>query len=124
MTPRQAYVAKRLGIVALIGLALFGWIHGIYWAGGVSGMKAWAAGKAAMPWEAALIDGAPVWLAVGGVPVFFGVLVLLNIADSAVRAYQRLPTKAEVAASRQAELEANIARLEWELGLLPSEEQG
>lgn len=125
VTPRQAYVAKRLGIVAVIGLALFGWVHGIYWAGGINQPgNSWHHGSA--PWQAALIDFAPIWLCIawlfGGMFVSIGAEIAEELGLTLWGGYKELPkapTKAERLAAKQAEREANIARLERELGLVP-----
>lgn len=125
MTPRQAYVAKRVGILLLIGLAVAGYIHGIYWAGGVNQPgNNWR--QNGMPWQAGMIDFAPLWVLGVGFTGFLLVVVLLDVI-AALRAplwggYRKLPkapTKAQKLAAKQAEREAAIARLERELGLVP-----
>lgn len=113
MTPRQAYVAKRMGTLVLIGLALLAYVHGIEWADGVAGMKAWENYSGTMPWQAAPIDFAPIW-------IIIGLSMLWIVAGALTDGYRKLPTaptKAERLAARQAEREAAIARLERELGL-------
>ena len=98
MTPRQAYVAKRLGVLVLIGLALFGWNHGIYWAGGIDQLgNRW--GPESMPWQAQLIDFAPVWLFSAGMLGFLYTQMFLSIfeergldiSDLIWGGYRRLP---------------------------------
>ena len=123
MTPRQAYVAKRVGVLVLIGLAIFGYIHGIYWAGGINQPgNNWLHGN--MPWQAGLIDFAPVFLAGAGILVTGGLVLGAEAWDALAAGYRKLPkapTKAERLAARQAEREAIIARLERELGLGPDQ---
>lgn len=121
MTPRQAYVAKRVGILLLIGLAVAGYVHGIYWAGGINQPgNNWLHGN--MPWQAGLIDFAPVFLAGAGILVTGGLVLGAEAWDALAAGYRKLPkapTKAERLAAKQAEREATIARLERELGLVP-----
>ena len=113
MTPRQAYVAKWVGALVLIGLAVAGYIHGFLWAEGVPGMRAWVRRGGAMPWQAALIDFSPLWIIIGS---FWTWLVSVAFVDG-YRMLPKAPTKAERLAAKQAEREATIARLERELGL-------
>ena len=123
MSPRQAYVVKRLGVVLVIGLALFGWIHGIYWAGGINQPgNNWS--HRDMPWQAALIDLAPIWVLVVGTLGTMFALIGHDICDelgvtiiSDYRSLPKAPTKAQKLAAKRAEREATIARLEQELGL-------
>ena len=114
MTPRQAYVAKRVGVLLLIGLAVVGYIHGIYWAGGINQPgNNWSHGN--MPWQAGLIDLAPLFILVGGAFVSAVTVPFLE-------GYRKLPkasAKTGRLAAKQAEREATIARLERELGLVP-----
>ena len=117
MTPRQAYVAKRLALLVLIGLAIAGYIHGIIWAAGINQPgNNWS--HNGMPWQAKLIDFAPEWLvAIGTVSAALSLLGEWAMR-SLLGGYLRLPTKAQALAAKQAEREATIARLERELGLL------
>ena len=113
MTPRQAYVAKWMGALVLIGLAVAGYIHGILWAEGVSGMRAWEHGGGGMPWQAVLIDLSPLWIIIGSCCTWL-------VSAVFAYGYRMLPkstTKAERLAAKQAEREDTIARLERELGL-------
>ena len=122
MTPRQAYVAKRLGALVLIGLALFGWIHGIYWAGGLR--PAWTGSNlnhVQMPNLAVLIDFGPILIptALMGAFMLISMMVVSGfmVVQEGLDRYRRIPTKNAALAAKQAEREANIARLERELGL-------
>ena len=116
MSPRQAYVAKRLAVLVLVGLAVAGYVHGIIWAGGINQPgNNWS--HNGLPWQAKLIDFAPEWLvAIGTVSA-----ALWLLGEWAMRSllggYLRLPTKAQALAAKQAEREATIARLERELRL-------
>lgn len=113
MTPRQAYVAKRLTVLVLIGLAVAGWVHGIYWAGGINQPgNNWRGGG--VPWQAALIDFAPVWVLLGGMFASEGAAYFLE----GYRRLPNVPAKEQRVAAKQAEREATIARLERELGLV------
>ena len=120
MTPRQAYVAKRLALLVLIGLAIAGYIHGIIWAAGINQPgNNWSHGN--MPWQAFGIDFAPIWAI--GVCVFGGLFVEVvgMVGGIVLGGYTELPkapTKAQKLAAKQAEREATIARLERELGLV------
>ena len=124
MTPRQAYVAKRLALLVLIGLAIAGYVHGIIWAGGINQPgNNWS--HNGMPWQAFLIDFAPLWVLGVGFTGFLGVVVLLDVIGAlrallwgGYRELPKAPTKAQKLAAKQAEREATIARLERELGLV------
>ena len=118
MTPRQAYVVKRLGVLVLIGLALFGWVHGIYWAGGLH--PAWTGphlNHVQMPGLAVLIDFGPIVIPIGLVIIAMTVILGWMVIQEGLDRYRRVPTKAAALAAKQAEREATIARLERELGL-------
>lgn len=59
---KERYVFRLVTIALVSGLAIAAYVHGIYWAGGLPGMRAYMAGKGLMSLEANMIDFAPLIL--------------------------------------------------------------
>ena len=124
---REAYVARLAGKLGLAGLLIFGYIHGIYWGGGLKGWTGpGCAQEGCAPWQAILIDLSPI--IVGALAVLF-LIVGSILADEgipqalvdSVRSGLSRPSRAELRerqrAERQRQLEVSIALLEMELGI-------
>ena len=125
---REGWLARIVFRVLLVALAIFGYIHGIYWAGGIK--AGWTgpgcAQDGCMPWQATMIDFAPlilfgVFLVVGGTVLLLCEMDVPQTVARCARAGLARPSLAELRqrqrAERQRRLEADIARLEIELEL-------
>ena len=124
---REAYVARLAGKLVLASVLIFGYIHGIYWGGGLKGWTGpGCAQEGCMPWQAALIDLSPVILfgviGVGGCVAM--VLLDMEIPQAVaqhIRDGLSRPSRAELRerqrADRRRQLEVSIALLEMELGI-------
>ena len=136
MTRRKFVTLWLLGI-ALGVLAIGGWIHGIYWAGGINqpgngwtgpGCHGSGFGATCEPWQAVMIDFAPFWAAIATIAGLFGLYGGAYFVENVARRYRELPSakerKARIEAERKAQLAWDIARLERELGLAEHPELG
>lgn len=125
---REGWLARTGIKLLVVVLAIFGYVHGIYWAGGIK--TGWTGPGCAqggcMPWQAALIDFAPLILfgavlVVGGAVLFLCEMEVPQAVFDFVLSGLARPSWAELReqqkAERQRRLGADIARLEVELGM-------
>ncbi len=120
---RRAFGLRVVLVGLLVTLGVGGYVHGIYWAGGINQPgNGWTgpgcqANGGCMPWQAFLIDFSPFFaLFASGVG-----LALVVRGRNLWGRYQRLPSARQLRERHREEarwqLERDIARLEVELGI-------
>lgn len=123
--PTREWYLIRIGVRFAIAAPLIGaWIHGIYWAGGLPGAHAWIMGfsnpnsKANAPLGLALIDFAPLWLAIAGAMIILIVDATSLLGETIGAKWRSLPSyktqRVLVAQKKEAETRRLIAELDRE----------
>lgn len=121
---REWYLIRMVVRVAIAAPLIGAWIHGIYWAGGLPGAHAWIMGfsnphsKANAPLGLALIDFAPLWLAMASAMISLIVTATSLLRETIGDKWHSLPSyktqRVLVAQKKEAETQRRIAELDRE----------